>query len=128
MTHGDSKTQEEILLDVLKPRSGYFRGKGTALRGYNKGKHVLVQQEQQKKIGEQEERIRELKESQGFTQKQVEEQKEQMNQQKEQLEEKIEQMEQQNQHLQQQLQQQKEDMQIQFERLKQELIERFASK
>ncbi|KAL2924035.1 Two-pore potassium channel 3 [Bienertia sinuspersici] len=36
-THGDSMTQEEILLDVLKPISGYFRGKGTALRGYSKG-------------------------------------------------------------------------------------------
>ncbi|KAL2923804.1 NAD-dependent protein deacetylase SIR2rp1 [Bienertia sinuspersici] len=50
--HGDSMTQEEILLDVLKPRFGYFRGKGTALRGYSKGRMQLEHQnlidEQQK--------------------------------------------------------------------------------
>ncbi|XP_021750931.1 uncharacterized protein LOC110716606 isoform X2 [Chenopodium quinoa] len=66
-THGESMTQEEILLDVLKPRSGYFRGKGTALRGYSKGtrKHL----EQQKKIQEQDERIKELEETQEQTKK-----------------------------------------------------------
>uniref|UniRef100_A0A803MKL3 Endonuclease/exonuclease/phosphatase domain-containing protein n=1 Tax=Chenopodium quinoa TaxID=63459 RepID=A0A803MKL3_CHEQI len=58
-------TQEEILIQVLEPRSGYVRGKGTALRGYSKGKQQLEQRrlvEQQQKIQEQEQRIKELEE------------------------------------------------------------------
>ncbi|KAL2925626.1 Glutamate--tRNA ligase 2 [Bienertia sinuspersici] len=64
-THGESMTQEEILLDVLKPRSGYFRGKGTALRGYSKGgmqlEHQNLINEQQKQIQVQEQRIKDYK-------------------------------------------------------------------
>uniref|UniRef100_A0A803N006 Uncharacterized protein n=1 Tax=Chenopodium quinoa TaxID=63459 RepID=A0A803N006_CHEQI len=89
--HGESKTQEEILLDVLKPRSGYFRGKGTALPGFSKGRHQLEHQslirEQQKKIQEQQELIKELQENQERTTKQLEETQEatakQLQQQKE---------------------------------------------
>lgn len=70
-------TQEEILIQVLGHRSGYVRGKGTALRSYSKGKCQMEQRrlvEQQEKIHEQEQRIKELGEIQ---QKQQEEQKRQ---------------------------------------------------
>ncbi|KAJ8421587.1 hypothetical protein Cgig2_017485 [Carnegiea gigantea] len=54
---GESKTQEEILLEVLPHRSGYFRGKGTAIRPYTKGRQQLLQQKivekPQEKIQEQ---------------------------------------------------------------------------
>uniref|UniRef100_A0A803LSW0 Transposase-associated domain-containing protein n=1 Tax=Chenopodium quinoa TaxID=63459 RepID=A0A803LSW0_CHEQI len=91
VAHGESKTQEEILLDVLTPRSGYFRGKGTALPGFSKGRHQLEHQslirEQQKKIQEQQELIKELQENQERTTKQLEETQEatarQLQQQKE---------------------------------------------
>ncbi|KAK7281605.1 hypothetical protein RIF29_09741 [Crotalaria pallida] len=56
-------TQEEVLLEVLKPRSGYFCGKGTALRGFTKGQHQILQQKEMQKqqqiIQEQEQRIKE---------------------------------------------------------------------
>ncbi|KAK7268090.1 hypothetical protein RIF29_20776 [Crotalaria pallida] len=63
-TRGDEMTQEEVLLEVLKPRSGYVRGKGTALRGYAKGQHQLQQQQEFQKqdeiIKEQAQKIKEL--------------------------------------------------------------------
>ncbi|KMT00268.1 hypothetical protein BVRB_1g016240 [Beta vulgaris subsp. vulgaris] len=78
--HGDSMTQEEILLDVLKPRSGYFRGKGTALPGYSKGRQLLEHQNlihnQQKTIQEQQQLIKELQQNQERTTKQLEESRE----------------------------------------------------
>ncbi|KAL2901263.1 Enolase [Bienertia sinuspersici] len=40
---GDTMTQEEILIQVLEPRSGYIRGKGTALCGYVRRKQQLEQ-------------------------------------------------------------------------------------
>ena len=58
-------TQEEILISVLEPRSGYIRGKGTTFRGGHKGtqlEHHHLVNEQQKKIEEQEKRISELEE------------------------------------------------------------------
>lgn len=75
-------TQEEILIQVLEPRSGYVRGKGTALRGYSKGKHLEQQRlvEQQEKIQEQEQRIKELEESQQRQQQELEEYKAQQQQ------------------------------------------------
>uniref|UniRef100_A0A803N8V6 Uncharacterized protein n=1 Tax=Chenopodium quinoa TaxID=63459 RepID=A0A803N8V6_CHEQI len=75
-TVGDSMTQEEILIQVLEPRSGYVRGKGTALRGYSKGKQQLEQrrlvEQQQQKIQEQEQRIKELEESHQKQQQELE--------------------------------------------------------
>jgi malate synthase len=77
---GESKTQEEILLEVLPHRSGYFRGKGTAIRPYTKGRQQLLQQKivekQQEKILEQEKRIKELEESREQQQKEFQEHKE----------------------------------------------------
>ncbi|KAL2896518.1 Reticulocyte-binding protein 2-like protein a, partial [Bienertia sinuspersici] len=105
--HGDSMTQEEILLDVLKPRSGYFRGKGTALRGYSKGRMQLEHQnlinEQQKQIQVQEQRIKELQETQEKTTKQLQEAEERTSK---------------------QLEQQREDMQRSMEEMKQQLLRR----
>ncbi|KAL2937879.1 RIMS-binding protein 3C, partial [Bienertia sinuspersici] len=66
--HGDSMTQEEILLDVLKPRSGYFRGKGTALRE----QRIKELQETQEKTTTQ------LQEAEERTSKQLEQQREDM--------------------------------------------------
>ncbi|KAL2925324.1 Tumor protein p73, partial [Bienertia sinuspersici] len=60
---GDTMTQEEILIQVLEPRSGYIRGKGTALC------------EQKGKIQEQEIRTKELQESQERQQQELEEHK-----------------------------------------------------
>jgi len=64
---GESKTQEEILLEVLRNRSGYFRGKGMAIQPYTKGRLEILQQKlvekQQEKRHEQEKRIKELEES-----------------------------------------------------------------
>ncbi|KAL2944258.1 Reticulocyte-binding protein 2-like protein a [Bienertia sinuspersici] len=106
-THGDSMTQEEILLDVLKPRSGYFRGKGTALRGYSKGSMQLEHQnlinKQQKQIQLQEQRIKELQETQEKTIKQLQEAQERTSK---------------------QLEQQREDMQRSMEEMKQQLLMR----
>lgn len=68
-------TQEEILIQVLEPRSGYVRGKGTALRGYSKGKHL-----EQQRLVEQEQRIKELEESQQRQQQELEEYKAQQQQ------------------------------------------------
>ncbi|KAL2922790.1 Reticulocyte-binding protein 2-like protein a [Bienertia sinuspersici] len=103
--HGDSMTQEEILLDVLKPRSGYFRGKGTALRGYSKGRMQLEHQnlinEQQKQIQVQEQRIKELQETQEKTTKLLQEAEERTSK---------------------QLEQQREDMQRSMEEMKQQLL------
>ncbi|KAL2902659.1 Transport and Golgi organization protein 1 [Bienertia sinuspersici] len=102
--HGDSMTQEEILLDVLKQRSGYFRGKGTALRGYSKGRMQLEHQNlingQQKQIQVQEQRIKELQETQEKTIKQLQEAEERTSK---------------------QLEQQREDMQRSMEEMKQQL-------
>ncbi|KAL2896299.1 Reticulocyte-binding protein 2-like protein a [Bienertia sinuspersici] len=104
-THGDSMTQEEILLDVLKPRSGYFRGKGTALRGYSKGgmqlEHQNLINEQQKQIQVQEQRIKELQETQEKTAKQLQEAQERTSK---------------------QLEQQRQDMQRSMEEMKQQLL------
>ncbi|KAL2906684.1 Reticulocyte-binding protein 2-like protein a [Bienertia sinuspersici] len=104
-THGDSMTQEEILLDVLKPRSGYFRGKGTALRGYSKGsmqlEHQNLTNEQQNQIQIQEQRIKELQETQEKTTKQLQEAQERTSK---------------------QLEQQREDMQRSMEEMKQQLL------
>ncbi|KAL2937249.1 Synergin gamma [Bienertia sinuspersici] len=76
---GDTMTQEEILIQVLEPRSGYIRGKGTALHGYVRGKQQLEQrklvEEQQGKIQEQEKRIQKLQESQERQQREFEEHK-----------------------------------------------------
>ncbi|KAL2923122.1 6 7-dimethyl-8-ribityllumazine synthase [Bienertia sinuspersici] len=62
------RIQEEIRLDVLKPRLDYFYGKGIALSGYSKGKLQLEHQnlinEQQNHIQEQDNSIKELKEIQ----------------------------------------------------------------
>ncbi|KAL2894696.1 Reticulocyte-binding protein 2-like protein a [Bienertia sinuspersici] len=103
--HGNSMTQEEILLDVLKPRSGYFRGKGTALHGYSKGRMQLEHQnlinEQQKQIQVQEQRIKELQETQEKTTKQLQEAEERTSK---------------------QLEQQREDMQRSMEEMKQQLL------
>lgn len=72
-------TQEEILILVLEPRSGYIRGKGTALCSYSRGKQQLEQrklvQKQQEKIQEQEHRIKELEDSQRRQQQELEEYK-----------------------------------------------------
>ncbi|KAL2933817.1 Ribosomal RNA small subunit methyltransferase C [Bienertia sinuspersici] len=50
--HTNRNNEGEILLYVFKPRSRYFRGKGTALRGYSKGgmqlEHQNLINEQQK--------------------------------------------------------------------------------
>ncbi|KAL2897762.1 Isocitrate dehydrogenase kinase/phosphatase [Bienertia sinuspersici] len=104
-THGDSMTQEEILLDVLKPRSGYFRGKGTALHGYSKGSMQLEHQnlinEQQKQIQLQEQRLKEFQETQEKTTKQLQEAQERTSK---------------------QLEQQREDMQRSMEEMKQQLL------
>lgn len=108
-THGDSKTQEEILLDVLQPRSGYIRGKGTALRGgYCKGRlqleHENIIHDQQKKIEEQEQRIKDLQEIQEKTTKQLEETQEKTAR---------------------QLEKQRDDMQRAMDAMKQELMQQF---
>ncbi|KAK7255493.1 hypothetical protein RIF29_28904 [Crotalaria pallida] len=80
-TNGATMTQEEVLLEVLKPRSGYFRGKGTALRGFTKGQHQILQQKemqnQQQIIQEQEQRIKELEEMREQDKKEFEEKREQ---------------------------------------------------
>ncbi|KAL2934439.1 hypothetical protein RDABS01_017558 [Bienertia sinuspersici] len=58
---------QEILNQVLEPRSWFIRGKGIALCGYIRGKQQLEQRklvEEQEKIQEQEKRIKELQESQ----------------------------------------------------------------
>lgn len=72
-------TQEEILIQVLEPRSGYIRGKGTVVRSYAKGKQQMEQrklvEEQQSKIQEQEKRIKELEESQQLQKREFEEHK-----------------------------------------------------
>ncbi|KAL2923200.1 Kinesin-like protein KIN-14I [Bienertia sinuspersici] len=103
--HGDSMTQEEILLDVLKPKSGYFHGKGTALRGYSKGgmqlEHQNLINEQQKQIEVQEKRIKELQETQEKTAKQLQEAQERTSK---------------------QLEQQRQDMQRSMEEMKQQLL------
>ncbi|KAK7266608.1 hypothetical protein RIF29_19257 [Crotalaria pallida] len=74
-------TVQEVLLEVLKPRSGYFRGKGTALRGYTKGQHQILQQKEMQKqqqiIQEQEQRIKELEEMSEQDKKELEEKREQ---------------------------------------------------
>ncbi|KAL2896873.1 Synergin gamma [Bienertia sinuspersici] len=76
---GDTMTQEEILIQVLEPRSGYIRRKGTTLRNYVRGKQQLEQrklvEEQQGKIQEQQKRIKELQESQERKQREFEEHK-----------------------------------------------------
>ncbi|KAL2905308.1 ATP synthase subunit b [Bienertia sinuspersici] len=103
--HGDSMTQEEILLDVLKPRSGYFHGKGTTLRGYSKGRMQLEHQnlinKQQKQIQVQEQSIKELQETREKTTKQLQEAEERTSK---------------------QLEQQREDMQRSMEEMKQQLL------
>lgn len=62
---GDSMTQEQILIDVLGPRSGYIRGKGTSVRSYTKGLKQLAQQkimeQQQGQLQEQQQEIQDLK-------------------------------------------------------------------
>ena len=69
-------TQEEILIQVLEPRSGYIHGKGTAVRAYVRRKQQLEQrkivEEQQGKIQEQEKRIKELQERQERQQREFE--------------------------------------------------------
>ncbi|KAL2899136.1 Glutamate receptor ionotropic NMDA 2D [Bienertia sinuspersici] len=57
---GDTMTQDEILIQVLEPRSRYIRGNGTALCG---------------KLQEKEKRIKELQESQERQQREFEEHK-----------------------------------------------------
>lgn len=61
---GDSMTQEQILVDVLGARSGYIRGKGTAVHGYTKGIKQLAQQkiveQQQEQLQEQQQKIHDL--------------------------------------------------------------------
>ncbi|KAK7288518.1 hypothetical protein RIF29_01979 [Crotalaria pallida] len=75
-TNGDTMTQKEVLLEALKPRSGYFRGKGTTLRGYTKGQHQILQQKEMQKqqqiIQEQEQRIKELEEMREQDKKELE--------------------------------------------------------
>ncbi|KAK7266907.1 hypothetical protein RIF29_19568 [Crotalaria pallida] len=75
-TNGATMTQEEVLLEVLKPRSGYFRGKGTTLRGYTKGQHQILQQKEMQKqqqiIQEQEQMIKELEEMREQDKKELE--------------------------------------------------------
>ncbi|KAL2899636.1 putative plant SNARE 12 [Bienertia sinuspersici] len=92
-TRNNEGVLQEDPLDVLKPRSGYFRGKGTALRGYSKGRMQLEHQnlinEQQKQIQVQEQRIKDykklrkkiakqLQEAEERTSKQLEQQREDM--------------------------------------------------
>lgn len=87
-TSGDSMTQEQILIDVLGARSGYFRGKGTALRGYTKGVKQLAQQkmveQQQEQLQEQDQKIQDLEklieETTQRHQKELEEYKQQQQQ------------------------------------------------
>lgn len=89
-TVGDTMTQEEILIQVLEPRSGYIRGKGTALRGYSKGKYQMEQRKlmenQQEKIQEQEQRIKELEESKESHQRQQKELEERLQRQQKEFE------------------------------------------
>lgn len=95
---------------MLGPRSGYFRGKGTALRGHTKGRMNLEHQnlinEQQKQIQVQEQRIKELQETQEKTAKLLEESQERTSK---------------------QLEQQREDMQRSMEEMKQQLLREFMA-
>ncbi|KAL2904219.1 Rac guanine nucleotide exchange factor JJ, partial [Bienertia sinuspersici] len=66
-THGESKTQQEMLLTILKPRSSYFHAKGTALCSYARARaknQGAIRHSREEKIAKQleetQERTRQL--------------------------------------------------------------------
>ncbi|KAJ8423323.1 hypothetical protein Cgig2_023440 [Carnegiea gigantea] len=69
---GAPQTQEEMLLQVLGPKSGYTRGKGS---GYGGSIKARINEEQQQKICEQQKQIEELQSRLDASQKEMEEHK-----------------------------------------------------